>query len=145
MASDKPNEIMGWIVIGLVVWGGYAGISHILDKGKSDPSVSASAPDPRDQKIKELSDKVAALESKPKQHHYELRKEGVRTWRFDSDTGDTCIQLTTKDDWKRPQTTRQGCQYTDFLAEHADDPKAYNEAECWLVGNKKACDWLTAN
>lgn len=37
-------------------------------------------------------------------HHYELRSEGLRTFRFDPPTGEICIQLTSEADWKRKAT-----------------------------------------
>jgi hypothetical protein len=106
------EQVLGWAVLGLLGFGVYAGVSFVADQIKSHSTVNASAPDPRDQQIKELSAKVAALESqkpKPIEHHYQLRENGLRTFRFDPDTGETCIQLTSKEDWKRPDTIRQGC------------------------------------
>jgi len=49
------------------------------------------------------------------EHHYELRSEGLRTFRFDPATGETCIKLTTKVDWKKEETKRQGCEYVDWI------------------------------
>ena len=75
---------------------------------------------------------LAACKQKP-EHHYELRKEGLRTFRFDTSSGDTCIQLTSPADWKRPDTIREGCQYTDFMRDN-QSPTAYSDAECVFVG-----------
>src|SRR5262249_52748354 len=68
--------------------------------------------------LRELADakkKLADLEAQPK-HHYQLREEGARTWRFDPDTGETCIQLASDADWKHPDVGRQSCLYNDALA-----------------------------
>ncbi len=50
------------------------------------------------------------------EHHYELRQIGARTFRFDPATGDTCIQFTSQQDWKKIETKRQGCEYADAIA-----------------------------
>jgi hypothetical protein len=83
----------------------------------------------------ELEQAKAALEAcrKKPEHHYELRNEGFRTFRFDSATGDTCISLTSTADWKRPETIREGCQYQDYLRDNPG-PTAYWTAECDFVG-----------
>lgn len=76
--------------------------------------------------------KLTACEAQPK-HHYELKSQGLRTWRFDSSTGQTCIQLTSDYDWKKPDTMRQSCPYVDFI----ENGGTYQQAEC--VYNNK-CD-----
>jgi hypothetical protein len=66
--------------------------------------------------VKQLKDKVAELEQKQAaapEHHYELRSEGFRTFRFDPSTGETCIQLTSDADWKRKETKAQSCDCAD--------------------------------
>lgn len=66
--------------------------------------------------VKQLKDKVAELEQKQAavpEHHYELRSEGSRTFRFDPATGDTCIQLASDADWKRKETKEHSCDCTD--------------------------------
>ncbi|MHB8217998.1 MAG: hypothetical protein ACYDDS_18145 [Candidatus Sulfotelmatobacter sp.] len=42
-------------------------------------------------------------------HKYQIYKSGWRTWRLDTVTGQTCILLTSESDWKKPETTAQGC------------------------------------
>jgi|SRR5690348_12392397 len=44
-------------------------------------------------------------------NRYQMRSEGLRTWRFDTSTGRVCLLLTTDADWKRPDTERQNCAY----------------------------------
>jgi len=84
---------------------------------------------------------VAALEQKPAQHHYELRSEGSRSFRFDPETGDSCIKLASKTDWKNPDTIRQGCEYQDFVGAPLATNEAYttrvSNAECIFVGKCK--------
>lgn len=63
--------------------------------------------------MKQLKAEVAELKAKPREHHYELRSEGFRTFRFDPATGDTCIQLTSPADWKRKETKSQSCGCSD--------------------------------
>ena len=145
MSDEKDSGgsmFLGLIVLGLIGWGLYSGVTYVAEKLKAQPSVNAAAPDPRDQQIKELSDKIAALEAKPAEHHYELREDGLRTFRFDPVTGNTCIQLTTKDDWKRPGTIRQGCEYQDWVNSPTATYKDTLSAECLLVKVKAACDQL---
>lgn len=88
-------------------------------------------PQKQDERITSLEAEVTQLkaditelkqrqESTP-QHHYELREDGLRTWRFDPATGDTCIQLTSDADWKRKQTKSQSCACTDASQEYLKD------------------------
>jgi hypothetical protein len=65
--------------------------------------------------VKQLKADVAELKQKQAkpEHHYELRSEGFRTFRFDPNTGDTCIQLTTPDDWKSKETKSHSCGCVD--------------------------------
>jgi hypothetical protein len=92
----------------------------------------------QDEKIEALTKRIEAIEQKPPEHHYELRNEGSRTFRFDPATGDSCIKLASKADWKDPETIRQGCQYQDFINDprHRDDDMMArtNVAECLFVG-----------
>lgn len=104
----------------------------------------ATASDPRDAQIHALQQRLSQLENQPKPHHYELRNEGFRSFRFDPETGESCIQLATKADWKNPDTIRQGCPYNDFLVDHLNQGNAYQEAECWFVGTKTACQKIGA-
>jgi len=39
-------------------------------------------------------------------------RQGFRTWRLDTSTGNNCILLTTEWDWKKPDTSAQGCDPT---------------------------------
>lgn len=65
--------------------------------------------------VKQLQTEVAELKQKKAEpeHHYELRSEGFRTFRFDPATGNTCVKLTTDDDWKRRATKSQSCDCVD--------------------------------
>ncbi len=92
----------------------------------------------QDEKIRSLESEVtqlkvelAELKEKPKaapEHHYELRNEGFRTFRFDPTTGETCIQLTTPADWKRKETKSQSCACADGRRDWLDAPKSTDEA-----------------
>lgn len=86
-------------------------------------------PQKQNQKISALESEVKQLKSevediKQKQatpvHHYELRNQGLRTFRFDSATGETCIQLTTPADWKLKETKEESCGCVD-ATEHWDN------------------------
>lgn len=136
------TALAGYAFLALLVYAGWIGISWAGDALKGHSVAKASAPDPRDQQIKELSDKIAALEAKPVEHHYELRNEGTRSFRFDPTTGESCIQLASKADWKNPETMRQSCTYQDYLTYHPADTNAYLKAECIYVGTVSACHTL---
>ena|SRR5579863_10766799 len=106
--------------------------------GCSKPTVEPAAEKAQDKEIEELKKRVTALEQKPVQHHYELRTEGPRSFRFDPDTGNSCIKLASKPDWKNSDTIRQGCDYQDFLNAplNANETNAtrLSAAECIFVG-----------
>jgi hypothetical protein len=88
-------------------------------------------------KLEVAEAKLKTCEQQPK-HHYELRNEGFRTFRFDSNSGETCIKLTSQADWKSPDTVRQGCEYQDYLTSGG----SYVQAECLFLD--KHCDLATA-
>jgi hypothetical protein len=106
------------------------GCDEYVERSKYDDAAKEAS-----QAKLELEQTKAALEAckKKPEHHYELRNEGFRTFRFDSSTGDTCIKLTSDADWKRPETIREGCQYQDYLRDNPS-PTAYSTAECAFVG-----------
>jgi hypothetical protein len=97
------------------------------DPQKQDQRISSLEAD-----VKQLKDKVAELERKQTattEHHYELRNEGFRTFRFDPATGDTCIQLTSDADWKRKETKSQSCACTDASEHYLGMQLGTNEAQ----------------
>jgi hypothetical protein len=120
------NYAIGWCILASLVLVGSWGVT--LATAKPDSTVKASAPDSRDERVKQLSARIAELEAKPVEHHYELRNEGSRSFRFDPTTGESCIQLATKEDWKHLETQRQSCPYEDFMKEHPDT--AIATADC---------------
>jgi len=89
------------------------------DQQKQDVRISALEGD-----VKQLKADVDELKEKQKsEHHYELRNEGLRTWRFDPATGDLCIQLTSEADWKRKDTKSQSCLCVDERRNWIEMPK----------------------
>lgn len=40
---------------------------------------------------------------------YQIHREGFRTWRLDTATGQICLLLTAEADWKKPEVESQGC------------------------------------
>jgi hypothetical protein len=63
---------------------------------------------------KQLAQKEDEIKKTP-HHHYSLHREGLRTFRFDADTGSTCIQLTSQDDWKKSDIKKQSCDCQDYI------------------------------
>jgi hypothetical protein len=72
--------------------------------------------------VQELKADVIQLKLRPPEHRYELRANGLRTWRFDPATGDTCIQLTSEADWKRKETKSQSCNCADTTQYYVQMP-----------------------
>ena len=138
--SDFGTTLVIYVVLGLVGYGAWHGISVVSDWFKGGSAVRAGTPDPRDEQIKQLNARIAQLEVKPVEHNYELHQDGLRTFRFDPATGRSCIQLTTKQDWKLPDTIRQGCEYQDWVNAEGSSYKDRISAECWLVDVKSACE-----
>lgn len=40
---------------------------------------------------------------------YQVDREGFRTWRLDTATGQICLLLAPEEDWKKPETELQSC------------------------------------
>jgi len=103
----KTWIVLLWVALVAVVYDVH---TNYVPNSKYNDMIAAS------QKAAAVAAKtIAAKPAPPKEHHYQLVKEGFRTFRFDPGTGDTCIQLTTPDDWKKPETKRQQCEYLDAL------------------------------
>jgi hypothetical protein len=124
----------------LLIFFGLAGLSFLLACDQS----KATTRDLRDRQIREVSKVTAYNEqntNKP-QHRYQLREVGLRKVRFDSNTGRSCIQTTTKEDWKLADTIRQGCEYQDWAYGNGATYEDYLSAECQLVNSTSACEQL---
>jgi hypothetical protein len=78
---------------------------------------------------KQIADKDEEIKKAP-HHHYSLHREGFRTFRFDADTGQTCIQLTTAEDWKRKDAKQQSCDCQDYMTEVGPADDAYRKIYC---------------
>jgi len=97
----------------------------LLDTSDCDPQKQAARISSLEVEVQQLKTEVAALEQKKAapDHHYELRADGLRTWRFDPATGETCIQLTSTADWKKKETQAQSCACSDATQHWMDMPK----------------------
>ena len=63
----------------------------LLDSSDCDPQKQGERINSLEADVKQLKTEVAVLNQKGApalDHHYELRKEGLRTWRFDPANGD---------------------------------------------------------
>ena len=88
----------------------------VLNSPDCDPQKQDARIRSLEAEVKQLKAEIVELKQKQAaapEHHYELRSEGFRTFRFDPATGDTCIQLTSAADWKRKETKSQSCACTD--------------------------------
>jgi hypothetical protein len=65
-------------------------------------------------------------------HKYQFMNTGGRTWRFNTISGNGCIQLTSDYDWKQQKTKEQSCSCEDLF----EDGKAPGEAI-----RKLYCGW----
>lgn len=69
-------------------------------------------------------------------------KSSFRTWRFNAVTGETCILLTTDDDWKRKKTKAASCECEDATKTLLD---SYRKAEpkeltdIWARMKRESC------
>jgi hypothetical protein len=54
----------------------------------------------------QLRQQVATLKSIGR---YQIHQSGFRTWRLDTATGQDCLLLTSKEDWKKLDTALQQC------------------------------------
>lgn len=98
----------------------------LLDSSDCDPQKQDERTRALETDVKQLKVDVAELKQRQNavpEHHYELRNEGTRTFRFDSATGETCIQLASADDWKRKETKLQSCDCTDSSARYSAMPQ----------------------
>ncbi len=96
------------ITIGSLVLNGFG-----CDSQKQDEKIRSL-----ESEVKQLKAEMVELKQKEKavpEHHYELRSRGSRTFRFDSATGETCIQLASEVDWRRKETKSQSCDCIDAL------------------------------
>ena len=63
---------------------------------------------------------------------YQMVRDGIRTWRFDTATGRSCLLLATEADWKSAEVKKQPtCFFDDVTAaqeRHSLYPALYNEA-----------------
>jgi hypothetical protein len=105
----------------------------LLESGDCDQQKQADKIRSLEADVKQLKADVAELKQKPPDHHYELRSEGSRTFRFDPATGDTCIQLTSPADWKRKETKAQSCECIDDTQHYVDMPRATDQEQQWAT------------
>jgi hypothetical protein len=78
---------------------------------------------------KQLANRDEEIKKTP-HHHYSLHGESFRTFRFDADTGQTCIQLTTPEDWKRQDTKQQSCACEDYMSGTGEANDAIRKIYC---------------
>jgi hypothetical protein len=95
-----------------------------VEKAKYDQLMQESA-----ELKKQLAEQQEQFNKTP-HHHYSLHREGFRTFRFDADTGETCVQLTTPEDWKRKDTKAQSCTCSDFLVDGAKAGEIVRKVYC---------------
>ena len=73
--------------------------------------------------------KAAALQPK-EVGRYQLHREGPRTWRLDTTTGNSCLLLASEWDWKNDAKEQNNCATEDYTAaqkRHRLYPKVYDQ------------------
>lgn len=73
--------------------------------------------------------KAAAYEAK-QVGRYQIHREGFRTWRLDTATGQSCLLLATEADWKGGAKNQTSCAVEDYLEarrRHSLFPTLYDE------------------
>lgn len=103
----------------------------LLNSDGCDPQKQADKIRSLEADVKQLKADVTELKQKPPDRRYELRSEGLRTFRFDPATGDTCIQLTSPADWKRKETKAQSCGCTDATQHYVEMPSGTDQQQKW--------------
>jgi len=63
-------------------------------------------------------------------HKYQVFHNGFRTWRFDSVTGNSCILLTTKEDWKSKDTKGESCECKDLFEDGKQPDEEWRKIYC---------------
>lgn len=105
-----------------------------VDKNKLDASEKRVA-----ELQKQLADTTEKLSTNQKSlldlqsHKYSMFQNGSRTWRLNTVTGDSCIALAPKAEWKNKETRQQSCACTDlFEPEHFNPSGALINAYCGM-------------
>ena len=86
----------------------FAGCGVFVERAKYDALQQQMAETAK--KLKESQEQLAQYQA----HRYQTFRVGLRTWRLDTVTGDSCLLLTTDTDWKTPGTKGQGCSCEDL-------------------------------
>jgi hypothetical protein len=92
------------------------GCDEYVEKSKYDESQKQTA-DLKKQlaetsnELKKAQQTIAEYQS----HKYQFMNVTGRTWRFDTITGRSCIQLTSEADWKRKDTKGESCDCLDLF------------------------------
>jgi len=118
-----------------------------VDKAKYDESQKQLAEAQR--QLKETQKQLEETQRKLKEESttkFTTHQAGFRTFRFNSQTGGTCILLTTEADWKNKKTKAQSCDCVDLNADYfealqkADTPEARNIVrDSWMPLIKDTC------
>jgi hypothetical protein len=74
-------------------------------------------------------------------HKFSTYRDGPRTWRFDSATGQTCILLAPEWDWKNKETKSQSCACINIRTGYL---KAFDESKDKFGKDKFVIDMWSA-
>jgi hypothetical protein len=126
---------------------GLTGCSKYIEKSRYDESERQL-----EKTRGELEDTKRQLDGAQKQisdlsaHKFSTYSAGGRTWRFDSQTGETCILLASESDWKNKKTKGQSCDCQDARTEYLKELREAKTGEDrkwvmdgWGPSLKEAC------
>lgn len=114
----RPRSIVraGALLAALALSFSLLGCDAFVDREKYDASQKQLADLKKQlaetsENLKKAEQKIAEYEA----HRYQFMNVTARTWRFDTVTGRSCIQLTSEADWKRKDTKGQSCDCRDLF------------------------------
>lgn len=106
------------------------GCNQYIERSKYEESQAELAKTKK--QLEEAQTKIADGQKKIDElsaHKFSTYANGLRTWRFDSVTGEACILLTTSEDWKTKKTKQQSCNCVDTRADYFKELSAIQDGE----------------
>ena len=135
MKGVTATVLMVGLVICLVGCGSYVERSKYEDSQRELQQARAELNQIKSQ-LKDAHQKLAEASAQK----FSTYQNGGRTWRFNSQTGETCILLTSEWDWKNKKTQSQSCDCQDTF-QHYMEAASGKAQEFWDKRVQRACGW----